>query len=131
MKALPLGLALVLLAGAVAVGCEDDRGAADLGAGGDGGAQGGAGGAQGGAGGAQGGAAGGEGGAPQCPSDLFAADGEECAAFGEGFICSDGTTDPCQFGQAIVCQGGKWERREAFPAPCGGAGGAAGAGGAG
>lgn len=73
---------------------------------------------------------GGEGGTntPECPSNLFGADGQDCTAFGDGFVCSDGGTDPCQFGNSIVCTFGVWERREAFPAPCGGAGGEAGTG---
>jgi hypothetical protein len=72
-------------------------------------------------------------GGDECPVDLFAAYGKACAP--EGKLCSDGSTDICQFGQAIVCIDGKWDRRESFPAPCGGmggetAGGAAGAAGA-
>lgn len=151
---------LVLVVGAgIVVGCDDDRGVVDIGGGGDGAAQAGApphaaGESQGGkasAGEASGGSAdaevnacganaggagggeGGAGGAPslECPSDLFAANGTSCAGFAEGAICSDGSTDPCQFGQLIRCMNGKWQRQETFPAPCGdgGAGGGGGAGG--
>jgi hypothetical protein len=147
-------LALVVAWG-FAAGCEDDRGVVDIGAGGDttepiGGSGagetamlGGSGGeitqpvggsgagetAMAGAGGAAAGA-GGAGGAAECPADIFAADGKACSE--DGMICSDGAEDPCQFGQTIVCQAGKWHHQEAFPAPCGGAGGQAngGAGGA-
>jgi hypothetical protein len=73
---------------------------------------------------------GGAGAARECPADLFTAEGEDCSDFVEGSTCSDGGTDPCEFGNSIVCTGGVWERREAFPAPCGGAG-AGGAGGQG
>jgi hypothetical protein len=74
------------------------------------------------------GAAAGQGGAApvsECPADLFEAEGQDCSDFAEGFICSDGGTDPCEFGNSIVCTDGAWERQEAFPAPCGGAGGQA------
>lgn len=57
-----------------------------------------------------------------CPSNIVAADGESCAEFPEGFKCSDGGTNPCQFGNAIVCVNGVWQRRESFPAPCAGDG---------
>lgn len=161
MKTLQLGLPLVMVLGwAVGAGCDDDRGATDIGAGGEvaggkagsagaagkaggggsettpggagaGGAAAGAGGVAAGAGGVAGGA-GGEGGiADGCPANIFAADGTACS--GTPMYCSDGGTDPCQFGQSIVCQNGKWHHQEAFPMPCGGAGGQAngGAGGAG
>ena len=80
--------------------------------------------------GASGGAGGGAGGetSGECPSNIFEAEGKACAP--DGLFCSDGAGDPCQFGQSIVCQNGKWLRQEAFPAPCGGAGGTSGAGGA-
>lgn len=67
----------------------------------------------------------GQGGArpPTCPVAIVAAEGDDCSQFGEGFECSDGSTNPCEFGNAIVCVNGIWERRESFPAPCGGAGG--------
>ena len=92
----------------------------------DGGGAGGTAGATGGAGGDAG--AGGTG--PfECPSDIFALDGEPCPAAAEGMSCSDGLTDPCQFGHSATCEAGKWVLFEAFPAPCGG-GGAGGAGGA-
>ena len=61
---------------------------------------------------------GGENVTPSCPSNIVAADGESCAEFSEGFECSDGGTNPCQFGNAIVCVNGVWQRRESFPAPC-------------
>jgi len=72
-----------------------------------------------------GGLAGDEGiaGAPECPASIVVLDGEDCSVFGEGFECSDGGTNPCEFGNAIVCVDGKWERRESYPAPCGGASG--------
>jgi hypothetical protein len=161
MGHLRVWFSLVLVVGAaIAVGCDDDRGVVDIGAGGDGAAQAGAtsnaagettggkasaGEGTGGSAGAQvdvgvcgaswaGGGAGGEGGGTltlECPSDLFAADGTSCAGFAEGAICSDGASDPCQFGQSIRCVSGKWQRQEAFPAPCGdgGAGGNGGSGG--
>jgi hypothetical protein len=82
--------------------------------------------AGGGVGGATGGAsAGGAGGALECPQDITLAEGEDCRSFAEGFECSDGGTNPCEFGNAIVCVDGVWERRESFPAPCGGAAGMA------
>jgi hypothetical protein len=149
MTKVRIALPLLVLGGwVVGAGCDDDRGAVDLGAGGDvaqpGGAAGNAGASgdetmPGGAGGSAasgaaagvGGATAGEGGAGECPANIFTADGKACAA--EGTTCSDGGDDPCQFGQSIVCQSGKWSRQEAFPAPCGGAGGqgSGGAGGAG
>ena len=64
-------------------------------------------------------------GTPACPLVLADEEGKDCRAFGEGFECTDGGTDPCEFGNAIVCTGGAWERRESFPAPCGGASGRA------
>jgi hypothetical protein len=131
----------VLFVGAwvLTVGCDDDRGVVDIGAGGDyvgtaGSDAAGESGNHAGTGGAGGGDhAGGAGGAVDaaCPSDISAAEGTSCAAYANGMICSDGADDPCQFGQSIVCVAGKWQRQEAFPAPCGGAGGAAGGGGAG
>lgn len=60
---------------------------------------------------------------PPCPSDLSSAQGRDCSAYAEGTECSDGRTDPCQFGNSIICSTGKWQRRETIPAPCGGAGG--------
>lgn len=155
-----MAVPLVILGGwLVGAGCDDDRGVVDLGAGGDvaqpggaageagtggdettpggaggaggaaaGGAAAGAGGAAAGAGGAAAGA-GGEGGASQCPANILFADNTACST--EGLRCSDGGNDPCQFGQSIVCQSGKWRRQEAFPAPCGGAGGAGGQAGGG
>jgi hypothetical protein len=73
-----------------------------------------------------GGASAGAGGAdepPPCPTDLSSAQGQDCSAYEEGTECSDGQTDPCQFGNSIICSTGKWQRRETIPAPCGGAGG--------
>jgi hypothetical protein len=69
------------------------------------------------------GGAGGEAGsdAEACPSDFFAADGTLCRT--EGKICSDGGSEPCQFGNSLRCLNGEWEWQESFPAPCGGAGG--------
>jgi hypothetical protein len=136
MKRLRLALPVVMMvAWAVGAGCEDDRGAVGIGAGGEitqpiGGSGAGETAALGGAGGA-GASAGGAGGAAECPADIFAAEGKACSD--EGMVCGDGADDPCQFGQSIVCQAGKWQHQEAFPAPCGGAGGQSngGAGGAG
>jgi hypothetical protein len=163
MKTLRLALPLVMMVGwAIGAGCEDDRGAVNIGAGGEvaqpggaggeasdvagagaggavgaaagaGGAAAGAGGVAAGAGGAAAGA-GGAGGATACPEDIDAAEGKACAV--EDMVCGDGSDNPCQFGQAILCFAGKWQHQESFPAPCGGAGGqasggAAGAGGAG
>ena len=34
-----------------------------------------------------------------------------CSAFEEGTECSDGQTDPCQFGNSVICSGRKWQRR--------------------
>ena len=151
-----MALPLVILGGwLVGAGCDDDRGLVSLGAGGDVAQPGSAGGSAGadgdemtlGAAGADGAAAGaggvgaggatagvggaGAGGEGECPANISVADGEACAP--DGKICSDAGEDPCQFGQSIVCQSGKWWRQEAFPAPCGGAGGqgSRGAGGAG
>ena len=151
MNKVRMALPLVILGGwLVGAGCDDDRGVVDLRAGGDvaqpGGAGGeptvvagaagadtvvaGGGGVAAGAGGVGGagelGGAGGAGGAGKCPADIFDAEGTACAP--EGMICSDGADDPCQFGQSIVCLSGKWNRQEAFPAPCGGAGGQGGGG---
>jgi hypothetical protein len=82
--------------------------------------------AGGGAGGAPGGAGmGGDGGAPECPQNISLAEGQDCSGFAEGFECSDGGNNPCEFGNAIACVDGIWERRESFPAPCGGAAGMA------
>ena len=134
MKTLRLALPLVLSAMCFAgPGCDDTRPVVSVPVGGEGNSAGepaatggsdgpgaaGAATAQGGAGGAT---------VAECPADLFAADGEDCSEFAEGFICSDGGNDPCQFGNSIRCSGGVWERQEAFPAPCGGAS-AGGAGG--
>jgi hypothetical protein len=129
-----LGLAVVVCLGA-AVGCDDDRNLADLGAGGlaeeAGGASAAAGSPEtsGGSDASAGQSAGGQGGAGpnECPTDFIEADGEPCSQ--EGQFCSDGVEDPCSFGNSLRCFGGVWERQEAFPAPCGGAG-AGGAGGA-
>ena len=137
MTTLAWALPLVLVGTWVAAtGCDDTRPVGDLPAdGGEPGATGGSGtsggepSATGGSGIAGGAGEGGGSGAPECPADLFTAEGEDCEAFGEGFICSDGGTDPCEFGNSIRCVAGIWERQEAFPAPCGGAGGG-GAGGA-
>jgi hypothetical protein len=145
MNKLRMGFPLVILSGwLVAVGCDDDRGVVDLGAGGtEGQEQGGAGaggdaanpggagaalggGAQGGAG--AGGASGGAGGAEECPTDVFEADGQPCST--EGQECVVGSEDPCGFGQFLTCTDGVWFHQEAFPSECGGAGGG-GAGGAG
>jgi hypothetical protein len=195
MRILPAGLgALFVVGAAMVVGCDDDRGAADLGSGGDGAAQAGTGalageGGTSSAGGAKpeaggggqaplgdcpsdvpaavgtscrnfvegdvcqdedrdypcglegaircvsgtwrwiepppcgDGGAGGAGGAPECPADLSEAEGTSCRGLPFGFSCSDGGSDPCQFGLGIVCLDGTWYREEAFPAPCGGAGG--------
>lgn len=131
----------VLFVGAwmLTVGCDDDRGVVDIGAGGDyvgtaGNDAAGESGNHAGSGGTGGvDHAGGAGGSADaaCPSDIFAADGTSCAGYANGMICGDGADDPCQFGQSIICLAGKWQHQEAFPAPCGdgGAGGAAGAGG--
>jgi len=142
MKTLHFALPMVVVAAWLAgSGCDDNRPVSDLPVGGEG-LGGPAGGGEppvsGDSGGAdspgsagQGGAQGGASAASECPADLFSAEGEDCGAFAEGFTCSDGGTDPCEFGNSIVCTGGVWERREAFPAPCGGAsaGGATGQGG--
>jgi hypothetical protein len=139
MKTLGLALPVVMvMAWVVGAGCEDDRGAVDLGVGGEvaqpvGGSGAGETTGLGGAGGAAAGASG-AGGAAECPADIFSAEGKACSE--EGMVCGDGADDPCQFGQSIVCQAGEWQHQEAFPAPCGGAGGqanggASGAGGAG
>lgn len=138
MSSLKLWFPMILLGVWTAIaGCEDDRAVADLGVGGDdtvgGTGEGGAppitpaAGAAGTSG--EGGAAGGAG--FTCPSDIFAADGTACPASAEGAVCSDGGDNPCEFGQAIVCQDGKWWHQESFPAPCGGAGGGGAAGAAG
>ena len=60
---------------------------------------------------------------PGCPNNIVFAAGTSCADYPEGFECSDGGTNPCEFGNAIVCINQVWERRESFPAPCAGAGG--------
>jgi hypothetical protein len=52
-----------------------------------------------------------------CPS-VFKGAGEDCGAFGEGFVCADDSVGPCGFGQSIVCRGGKWVHQETFPMPC-------------
>jgi hypothetical protein len=59
-------------------------------------------------------------GMPACPPDIVAAEGESCAAFGEGFECFDARTGPCEFGHAVLCANRVWVRRESLPAPCNG-----------
>ena len=80
-----------------------------------------------GAAGGRGGNAGAGGTGDGCPAFIFGAEGDPCSP--EGKICGDGANDPCEFGNAIVCTDGVWERQEAFPDPnCGGQGGGGAAG---
>jgi hypothetical protein len=118
-------VACALAAGA----CSDSDDGDEPGSGGSAGmsGSGGKGGSGGSAGSVSSGGAGGEagGGAEACPTDFFEADGTPCE--NEGKECSDGGTDPCEFGNSIRCTNGSWEWEEAIPAPCGGAGGQGGA----
>src|SRR3954469_347844 len=57
-------------------------------------------------------------GAPACPTNIVAAEGENCAAFIEGFECYDRRTGPCEFSHAVLCANRVWMRRQSLPAPC-------------
>lgn len=53
-----------------------------------------------------------------CPTDFLAADGLACSV--EGRVCGGPCTDPCQFCNVLMCEGGHWTWMEAFPDPnCG------------